>query len=384
MKRLVYNRQLQAARFMRPEFAFTKGTRVAVDFNLYLYWMAHRRGLFEIDDVSEQGRILADELNAVNEWICNHEVSPIYVKDGSVKPLKARILAMRKTEKQSNETKAVEEKKVHTKIIKEMKKTVTALPSDTAVAVGKAVDELSKIDGHKNEKDASAAKVKKTTARETVKNAIKKSKSPEVKKQLKKVLKEEESTSKEFVSAKKKSFGIRSAHWRYIYDWFERNSALSVTAKGDADAECAALCKLPSEDPCHSVGVLSDDMDCLAFGAPVMYTQLRNCYKSRSQMGVVDLHRLLHSMSMTYPEFVHMCVLLGCDYVSPHSSTEAIKLLNSPDELKSFAKESPLALEAYQLPEFQAAVDHYQNADSINVKSRNKLIALLRNKKLML
>lgn len=83
-----------------------------------------------------------------------------------------------------------------------------------------------------------------------------------------------------------------------------------MTADGEAETVCAFLAVNR-----HVDAVLSDDSDLLAYGAPVLFSQMKHhpgTYKVTVRTVVhTDVCRAL---GLTPAEFKDLCVLLGCDY----------------------------------------------------------------------
>lgn len=82
-----------------------------------------------------------------------------------------------------------------------------------------------------------------------------------------------------------------------------------VDAPGEAEAQCAELAKGGAV-----YGVITEDMDCLAFGAPRLLRHFS--YNARWKGLVLEYSReaALAELEMTEKQFVDLCVLLGTDY----------------------------------------------------------------------
>ena len=62
-------------------------------------------------------------------------------------------------------------------------------------------------------------------------------------------------------------------------------------------------------------------MDTLAFGCPLLIRNFHkkdNCYE-------VELEKLLELSSLTYDQFVDLCILCGCDYTSKIKNIGPVK-----------------------------------------------------------
>jgi flap endonuclease-1 len=82
-----------------------------------------------------------------------------------------------------------------------------------------------------------------------------------------------------------------------------------IEAPSEAEAQCVDLCTRGAVD-----AVVSEDMDCLTFGAPLL---LRNVKMSKQRTKKVLRFRVkdvLDGLNMTMEQFVDMCILCGCDY----------------------------------------------------------------------
>lgn len=82
----------------------------------------------------------------------------------------------------------------------------------------------------------------------------------------------------------------------------------AIQADGEAEALC---CHLAREGIVH--GVLTEDTDCLVYGAPFTFT-FKNFTLSDEQVVVYHLSSILDAMEMDHATFVDMCIMLKCDY----------------------------------------------------------------------
>ena len=80
-----------------------------------------------------------------------------------------------------------------------------------------------------------------------------------------------------------------------------------IIAPEEADSQCAELVKSGLVD-----GVLTEDMDIMAFGANKIYRNLTS-YKKENM--VITMDNVLSSLKLTYEQFVELCLLFGCDYI---------------------------------------------------------------------
>lgn len=108
----------------------------------------------------------------------------------------------------------------------------------------------------------------------------------------------------------------------------------TIVAPSEAEAYCALLVKKKLAD-----AVATEDMDALAFGAPVL---LRNVTASKSKKLPVreyNLAYVLEDLGLTQNEFIDLCILLGCDFcegirgVGPKTALALVKEFRSIDAI---------------------------------------------------
>jgi flap endonuclease-1 len=124
----------------------------------------------------------------------------------------------------------------------------------------------------------------------------------------------------------------------------------TIDASQEADSQCALLSKLNLVD-----AVASEDMDLLTFGVKKL---LRNV--NSNKIIEIQLSKILKETSLTYDQFIDLCIMLGCDYsptiegigmhkayylIKKHGSLDTIvntpnillgkKILNISDEFKN-------------------------------------------------
>ena len=78
-----------------------------------------------------------------------------------------------------------------------------------------------------------------------------------------------------------------------------------IQAPHEADTICAAL-----NERGDVYGVVTEDMDILPFGAPVM---LRD-YSNKKVIKEINLKKALDGLELTHDQFIDICILLGTDY----------------------------------------------------------------------
>ncbi|ESL10049.1 flap endonuclease-1 (FEN-1) [Trypanosoma rangeli SC58] len=99
-----------------------------------------------------------------------------------------------------------------------------------------------------------------------------------------------------------------------------------VQAPSEAEAQCAELVKKKK-----AWAVATEDMDALTFGAPVMLRHLTYSEAKKRPIAEFHLDEVLIMTGLTMPQFIDLCILLGCDYVpkipgiGPQKAWEGIK-----------------------------------------------------------
>ena len=127
--------------------------------------------------------------------------------------------------------------------------------------------------------------------------------------------------------------------------WRDRGDAVTVmTAPHDAEAHCAALCR-GGDNPCW--GVVTEDTDCLAFGAP---RQIRGCsgdtlcHPSIAGLTMYTLEDIHAAFGWSHATFVDFCVLSGCDFtpsIPGIGPAAAYRLLNKHGSIQHMLAQEP-------------------------------------------
>jgi 5'-3' exonuclease len=81
-----------------------------------------------------------------------------------------------------------------------------------------------------------------------------------------------------------------------------------------SDNEAETLCCKMSDNTNFqqiSIGVISEDTDVLAYGCNMLICDLNT---SSGECNIIFLPSLLEAMSLTYSQFLHFCIMCGCDY----------------------------------------------------------------------
>jgi flap endonuclease-1 len=82
-----------------------------------------------------------------------------------------------------------------------------------------------------------------------------------------------------------------------------------IDAPGEAEAQCAELCKKGLVD-----AVLTEDMDILTFGAPRMLKGAMGNMSPTATCYELDLEKVLEGFNMNMTQFIEYCIICGCDY----------------------------------------------------------------------
>ncbi|KAJ4463062.1 putative Flap endonuclease 1 [Paratrimastix pyriformis] len=82
-----------------------------------------------------------------------------------------------------------------------------------------------------------------------------------------------------------------------------------IEAPGEAEAQCAALCRAGK---IWATG--SEDMDSLCFGSPILLRNLTFSEARKLPIREVHLDQVIAGLGLTMPQFVDFCILCGCDY----------------------------------------------------------------------
>lgn len=106
-------------------------------------------------------------------------------------------------------------------------------------------------------------------------------------------------------------------------------------APSEAEAYCAFLGANKIVD-----AVITEDMDTLAFGAPLLLRNMNNNKKGNELVDEYNLNGILKDLDLNMDEFVDLCILLGCDFcktikgVGPKTALSLIKEFKSIEEIK--------------------------------------------------
>lgn len=131
---------------------------------------------------------------------------------------------------------------------------------------------------------------------------------------------------------KNQTLAITQDHKDIAFKIVELMGLHAIVADGEAEALCSYLAR---EGIVH--GVLSEDTDCLVYGAPFMFTQKKFTLNDE-QVVVYHLASILSAMNMTHETFVDMCIMLKCDYNRYTYGEASSSQDTNPDDMKDTTK----------------------------------------------
>jgi flap endonuclease-1 len=100
-----------------------------------------------------------------------------------------------------------------------------------------------------------------------------------------------------------------------------------IQADGEAEGYASELCKMAYVD-----GVVTEDMDSLAFGTPLLVrSNIDRSIKRKDVLSTINMEKVLEGMNISFDEFLDICIMSGCDYcenikgIGPNKSYQNIK-----------------------------------------------------------
>ena len=103
-----------------------------------------------------------------------------------------------------------------------------------------------------------------------------------------------------------------------------------VNAPQEADSQCAWLASQSLVD-----AVLTEDMDILTFGSPII---VRNLTSQKKKPIEISLDKILIKFGWTQDQFIELCILLGCDYSEHITDINFLKLFHEFQKNKDIVK----------------------------------------------
>jgi flap endonuclease-1 len=82
-------------------------------------------------------------------------------------------------------------------------------------------------------------------------------------------------------------------------------------------------------------------MDTLTFSTPILFRHLTFSEAKKQPISEINLKKALEGLDMTMPQFIELCILLGCDYLEPIRGVgpkSALKLMKDHGSLKEIVK----------------------------------------------
>ncbi|GAB0132402.1 Elongation of fatty acids protein 2 [Epichloe bromicola] len=105
-----------------------------------------------------------------------------------------------------------------------------------------------------------------------------------------------------------------------------------IIAPTEAEAQCAELARAGKV-----YAAASEDMDTLCFNTPILLRHLTFSEQRKEPIQEIRLDKVLEGLNMERPQFVDLCILLGCDYLDPVPKvgpTTALKLIREHGNLE--------------------------------------------------
>ncbi|KAF9245538.1 hypothetical protein DTO013E5_3467 [Penicillium roqueforti] len=106
-----------------------------------------------------------------------------------------------------------------------------------------------------------------------------------------------------------------------------------INAPTEAEAQCAVLARAGKV-----YAAASEDMDTLCFESPILLRHLTFSEQRKEPIQEIHLDRALEGLDMDRPQFIDLCILLGCDYLEPIPKVGATTALSLIKEHKSLEK----------------------------------------------
>jgi len=121
-----------------------------------------------------------------------------------------------------------------------------------------------------------------------------------------------ETDEKSKQNLEKGSIRIKKEYIDDLKHLFDMMGVSYIHADGEAEAYASELCRLGVVD-----AVVTEDMDTLAYGCPIM---IRGCIdksikrSNATTITTFDFQKMLSDFQLTHDQFIDMCILCGCDY----------------------------------------------------------------------
>lgn len=109
-----------------------------------------------------------------------------------------------------------------------------------------------------------------------------------------------------------------------------------IVAPTEAEAQCAVLARGGKV-----YAAASEDMDTLTFNSPILLRHLTFSEQRKEPILEIHLDKVLDGLAMERPQFIDLCILLGCDYLDPIKGigpSTALKLIREHKDLEGVVK----------------------------------------------
>ncbi len=140
----------------------------------------------------------------------------------------------------------------------------------------------------------------------------------------------------------------------------------------EADPLCALLVKNNLAN-----GVISEDMDLLTFGSPIL---IRKMKANKKMVTEINLDNILKELNLNMNEFIDLCILLGCDYTPKINKLGMVRAYGIISEYKSidnFLKNHPKVRDGfYKIPDNYNYLEARKFFKNPPVRTKKKVIKL--------
>jgi len=139
-----------------------------------------------------------------------------------------------------------------------------------------------------------------------------------------------------------------------------------VNAPGEAEAQCAELCRKGKVFACAT-----EDMDALTFSTPILLRRLTLPDAQKQPVLEIHLDKVLGLLELSMDQFIDLCILCGCDYCStirgigPKSALKLIKEHETIEKVLEHLEKQ----KKYDIPE-----DIKENLERIRVIFRQPVV----------
>ncbi|GMH25103.1 hypothetical protein Nepgr_026946 [Nepenthes gracilis] len=120
-----------------------------------------------------------------------------------------------------------------------------------------------------------------------------------------------------------------------------------IEAPSEAEAQCAALCKLGKV-----YAVASEDMDSLTFGATRFLRHLMDPSSKKLLVMEFEMEKILMELELSMDQFIDLCILSGCDYcesIRGIGGQTALKLIRQHGSIERILEN--INTDRYQIPD---------------------------------